>query len=259
MAKKLSRKEVIDKINTFLNVTVERGASENEAMMAAKHAASLLAEYDLTFYDLTGEAEIRGKADVFVFRKELSRHMFGIAKAIGELCAVEVLISGHGNGEMHIIGSPIDVDFGRYLCAICLRAIESEAKAADRRYALFRSNVRYRNTQSVLQGMSQRLNERILELAWARRARTTNAIVVAKEDIVEETKLRLGIKTNPIKLRNRDVDPEAFKSGVELANKVTLNNAIQARDQDHTAFPYEVDGNEDEKEEDDGIMLIGQS
>lgn len=253
MAKKLSRQDVIDKINAFLNMTVERGASENEALKAAKHAAALLAEYDLTFADLTETMETTGKADVFTFRDDLARFMHALAEAIGELCAVEVLIYGPGKGMIKIIGSPVDVDFGRYLSAICLRAIEEQAEKAARDYALLRSNVKRRHVESVLQGMAHRLSERIRELAWARRSAMSNAIVVAKEDIIAKTVEDLGIKVKVIPFRERGVDPETYKKGIESANKVPLNNAVNARNQE----VHDILKDEDEEDGDD-VLLLGQ-
>jgi hypothetical protein len=252
MAKKLSRKDVIDKINAFLNMTVARGASENEALKAAKHAAALLAEYDLTFADLAETIEATGKADEFKFRDDLARYMHALAEAIAELCAVEVLIYGPGKGMIKIIGSPVDVDFGRYLSAICLRAIEDEAEKAGREYALMRTNVRRRHVESILQGMAHRLSERIRELAWARRSAMSNAVVVAKEDIITKTIKDLGIKVKWIPFRERDVDPEAYKIGVENANKISLNNAVRAREEEFR----DVIKDEDENSED--ILLLGQ-
>jgi hypothetical protein len=255
MAKQLSRKDVIDKINAFLNMTVERGASENEALMAASRAAALLAEYDLTFSDLTGNDGIVGRADVFSFPNELARHMHALAKSIGELCAVEVLVSGPGDGVMHLIGSPIDVDFGRYLCAICLRAIEDEAKNSERRYALMRSNVKHRKIESVLQGMAHRLRQRIRELAWARRAEMANAIAISKQDVIKETKERLGIKPQAVVLRQRSVDPKSYQAGIARADQVPLNNAVRARKNDK---PELFESDEDDKSDSGDVLLIGQ-
>lgn len=255
MAKKLSRQDVIDKINAFLNMTVERGASENEALKAAQHAAALLAEYDLTFADLTETMEATGKADVFQFRDDLARFMHALAEAIAELCAVEVLIYGPGIGKIKIIGSPVDVDFARYLSAICLRAIEDQAEKSSRQYALLRLNVRRRQVESILQGMAHRLGERLRELAWARRSAMSNAIVVAKEDIIKKTIENLGIKTKMLPFRERDVDPEAYKIGIENANKVSLNNAVNARNNEF----QDILKDEDEgKKDGDEVLLLGQ-
>lgn len=228
MTKKLSRKDVINKINALLNMTVERGASENEALKAAKHVAALLDEYDLTLTDVTETPENTGKADVFAFRSDLARFMHALAEAIGELCAVQVLIYGPGKGMIHIIGSPVDVDFARYLSAICLRVMEDQAEKTSREYALMRLNVRRRHVESVLQGMAHRLSGRILELAWARRSAMSNAVVVSKEDIIANTIRDLGIKVKLIPLRERGVDLETYKIGVERANEIKLNNAIGA-------------------------------
>ncbi len=258
MAKTLTRKDVIAKINAFLNMTVERGASENEALTAAKHAAALLAEYDLTFADLTDTVEEMGKADVFAFRDDLSRFIHALSEAIAELCAVEVLIYGPGTGKIKIIGSPVDVDFAVYLSAICLRAIEEEFEKASKQYALMRVNVRRRQIESVLQGMSHRLGERLRELAWARRSAMSNAVVVAKEDIIERTIQGLGIKKALITFRERDADPDAYKIGRESANKVSLNNAVHARNHEFPDVLEDEDKDEDDDEgKDDGVLLLG--
>jgi hypothetical protein len=251
MAKKLSRKDVIDKINAFLNMTVERGAGEAEALKAAKHAAALLAEYDLTFADLTETTETTGKADDFKFRDDLARFIHAMSEAIAELCAVEVLVYGPGKGMIKIIGSSVDVDFARYLSAICLRAIEEQAEKTSREYALLRLNVRRRQVESILQGMAHRLSERIRELGWARRSAMSNAVVVAKEDIITRTMEDLGIKVKLIAFRERAADPDAYKRGVESANKVSLNNAVNARNHKAPAALQDDENGDD-------VLLLGQ-
>jgi hypothetical protein len=80
----------------------------------------------------------------------------------------------------------------------------------------------------------------------------SNAIVVAKEDIIQETMKGLGIKTRMIPFRERDADPDAYKIGIESANKVALNNAVHARN-------HEFDGSLEDKEEegDSEVLLLG--
>jgi uncharacterized protein DUF2786 len=47
------RERVKEKIVKLLNVTRERGASENEAMMAAERAAELMAHFDIEATELS--------------------------------------------------------------------------------------------------------------------------------------------------------------------------------------------------------------
>ena len=51
------RDSLIKKIKALLGKTIENGCTEDEAMTAAAHAATLMEQYDLTFKDI--EKEIR--------------------------------------------------------------------------------------------------------------------------------------------------------------------------------------------------------
>jgi hypothetical protein len=64
------RERVKEKIVKLLNVTREKGASENEAIVAAERAAALMAHFDIT----TTELEIRSVESI---EKTVAKRRYG--------------------------------------------------------------------------------------------------------------------------------------------------------------------------------------
>lgn len=265
MSEKTDRDKIVEKIKKFLAMTVERGASEQEAMMAAKRAAQLMQEFDLSLSDLAALSKTKGKMEKFHFSREMQRFMNNLTTGISKLCSVLTLVTGPSDDHIEFVGHPIDVEFAQYLSAICLRALETQAERSNREYALFRLNVRRRKIESVLQGMSERINTRLKDLAWARREAQGTALMEVKEDIANRTLEEHGFLLSSTPRRERGVDSEAYTVGLALGEQVQLNAAVHgaaAADMADVLRDEEIDENillltsdedkdEDEEEEDD--------
>ena len=116
MSDEKSRKKIIEKIRKFLAMTVERGAGIEEALTAAKRAAELMQQYDLSIDDIEEKAKAtEAEMDVYRFDDTLSRYVFNITSAIEGLCNVKILIGKPGDGVVQIIGLPLDCRFAHYI------------------------------------------------------------------------------------------------------------------------------------------------
>jgi predicted transcriptional regulator len=227
-AKTKSHAEIIERIKKFLSMTVERGAGEAEALFAAKKAAELMAQYDISLADLqdrpTGSGAVYKR---HYFDAEFSRYVFQIVRAISQLCHVRILISGPGDKRVSIVGLELDVEIAGYLLDLCIVAMTNEVEKASR---LWRLQIHHmaRKRSSFLQGLTDRLKERLDELAWAR-SRSGNALVVITDEIVADVLKRHGVKTSEQTIRGRFGDQDSLQKGRKAGNNIALNNALGSR------------------------------
>lgn len=229
--KKKSHAEIIDRIKKFLSMTVERGAGESEALFAARKAAELMAEYDISLADLKDKPRTTdGVYQKYPFDPQFSRYVFEIADAVGELCNVRVLISGPGKGEVTIIGLELDAAIAEYLLSICVHAMRYEAEKASKAWELKALNHRMRSRAAFLQGMSKRLKERLRELSWARRkASNGTTLVVVTDKMVDDLLAIHGMHRAHQPIRFAPADPEMLRLGRSAGDRTALNNAVEER------------------------------
>jgi Protein of unknown function (DUF2786). len=220
------REGVIRKIRALLSMTVERGASEAEALKAAEMAAKLMAEHDLDMDDLSAR-EAGVDEGAHPVDPAFARHMPRVSAAIAELCGVKTWgkRSRSGKPEQVFFGLPHDVEVAVYLQRICERAIADGLKKASVEWAL-RVRRKAALDDSYLSGMSRRLAERIREIAWTRARSTGTALVPVKDALIEQAMKDRGIELETERLLRRDIDPLAFARGVKEAEKVALNAAV---------------------------------
>ncbi len=222
-----NREKIIEKIRKFLAMTIENGASEAEALMAMRKAAELMSEYDLSLSDVEAQKDEEAKVREYHFRDELSRYIQTIVSGIEKLCSVTILVGGIGSGELTVAGLPVDAEIAEYLLKICVRVFETTYDNEVKRNAILRQNIRRRHVDSVLQGLCKRLLERLNELAWVKRQDASNALVVFKDEKIDEALKLAKISKGPkISNRHRVANEKDFQAGVDLANKVNLANAL---------------------------------
>lgn len=224
--KKKSHKDIVERIRKFLAVRVDRGAGEAEALFAARKAAELMAEYDISLADLDekpASSEMAYKRHEFdpVF----SRHVFDLASAIGGMCNVKVLISKPGMGMVSMVGLELDVEVCDYLLDCVIQAMRYESEKAAVGWQLLVPSRQNGKRDSFLQGMSSRLKTRLNEIAWVRRK--NNALVVVTDELIRETLERNGREMGLSTIRHRLVDPRSYRSGVDAGDRVALNNALR--------------------------------
>jgi hypothetical protein len=212
-------------------------------MLAMKKVAELMAEYNISLSDLNKEQLEKGTIDTFYFRAELSRYVFSIVTGIEELCMVKILVGGIGAGDLMIIGLPVDVEIANYLFKICVRAFETCYERETKANMLKRPSVRRRHVDSMLQGMCARLSTRVKDLAWAKRERTSNALIVVKDDIINDTMKDANLEVgNRVRTRHRQALLEDFWAGFDEASRINLQNAIRT-DADDTTSTTSIEKN----------------
>jgi hypothetical protein len=221
------REALIAKIKALLAKTIKNGATEHEALTAASKAAELMEKYDIEIGD-DDEVEDEVINNDFTFPPEFNNHITTVSSASAKLCEVEVigLVDGsHLRTGYRIYGLPVDVEIAQYLHEIIIGAMKHELKRARGAWMLYVPRKRDIAQHSFLDGLTERLAERIRELAWARQHKKTgNALVLSKDALIKAA--MEDVETFNKKKRRRDIDGDALKSGFEAANRINLNPAL---------------------------------
>jgi len=231
------RTKIINKIRALLNVTVEKGASENEAMMAAERASTLMAEYNLQSKDISDlESERWGKRGKKFAGGSWQRRRYHEVRwcviTIADFCDCKVWYSGD---DMIFFGTDINSAFAWYLTDMIKSAMESEFKKAldELKHTTGRHGRTLR--KSFLYGMANRLNQRMNELKRERdkhihdvsTASTGKSLVVLTNAVLEQKFAALGMDLRTKKTANNSpIDSDAYYSGRDAANNVNLSRPV---------------------------------
>jgi len=118
------RESVKEKIVKLLNVTRDRGASENEAMMAAERAAELMAHFDIEASELAIRST-RSIEKVAKKRRYGSRQIAtGCAYWVAQLCDC---MTWHHPDRHAFFGLPHDAEIAAHLFDTIGKCIVAEA------------------------------------------------------------------------------------------------------------------------------------
>lgn len=213
--------------------TVERGCSEAEAMAAAAKVGELLDIYGLTM----SEVELREEACVqrsLVFadpRRGALKWLFPAVLRFTECRGWTV-----GRAEFVLFGLEPDVQMAEYLMHVIAGALAFEERRfrESPEYA-----VRRKAPQAVLRsfrfGFAARVSDRLDAMAEAReaaadaaRARTPTgtALVLLKEQRLEDGFRRLGIRLTTVHRRMTVHDRTAYGRGREAGERVGLDRPV---------------------------------
>src|SRR5690606_31905488 len=118
-----------------------------------------------------------------------------VSQEIASLCGVRTWGNGKGIDltAQVFFGLPHDVEVACYLAKICERAMKADVEKASVEWMLFPRR-RSKLSDSFLNGMSQRLSERLRELSWARHKATGSALVPVKDALIEQAMADQGIE-----------------------------------------------------------------
>lgn len=226
-----NREKLAAKIRALLAKTVENGCTEDEAISAARMAASLLAKYNMTL----DETELRAnpfKRDTSYREDEIGERLWKVAAAIAELTGCKYWRSRPGVAPVEItfFGFAHEVEISKYLIAICVRALADGKKQIIRQYALLVPARRRRHLLAFLDGMVDRLAERILELREP--LATGTGLVVLRNALIDDALKAENIKLDQRKQRQGRDFEDAYEDGMSEADKVALNRAVSSDRED---------------------------
>ncbi len=219
----IEREKIAARIRALLAKTVENGCTENEAISAAKLAAALLAKYNMT----VDEATLRAnpfKQQTYQQEDEVGERLWKVAAAIAELTGSRYWRSPHGVAPVVItfFGFEHEVQISRYLLAICARAMGDGKNSIIRKYALLVPARRRRHLLAFLDGMADRLAERITD--QIPKAPPGAGLVVLRNSLIDAA---LPVALRKLRSRGSRFLDDAYVDGQMRANEVSLNQGLR--------------------------------
>jgi hypothetical protein len=227
MTAKSERERIAAIIRALRAKTVENGCTEGEALAAAAKVAELLAEYNMS----ADEAELR--ASPFdgqthsVPDDDVGTRLWKPATAIAELVGARYWTTAPGVHpvEHTYFGFDHEVEIAGYLLEICERAMRSAEARMQRSLALFRPARRRMQIIPFLDGMADRLRERILAMKPPVPAGT--GLVLVRKDLIDAAMKARGINLRTTAGRSSRSDEETYRQGRRAAEDVALNPGLR--------------------------------
>jgi Protein of unknown function (DUF2786) len=227
-----NREAALNRIRALQAKTVENGATEEEAMSAAKKAGELMDKYGIE----STEAELRDESCVQGVHgaERLKMHESQwVAATLARYCGVKVW---KNRAKLTFFGLPVDVEIATFL----MRVIEG---AMNRSWKEFQKSEGYdmhalvfttrQNRLSFMDGMATRINQRLEQMLKDREAEhhntmTGTSLVVVKNAIVTEQFAKLGMKLGKAKAKHYAMgSAAAYGAGKAAGDKVNLSgNAV---------------------------------
>lgn len=205
--------------------TTENGCTEEEAAAAAAMVASLLAKYNMT----AEEADVRENGfarEQVVVDDPVGERLWKIADGIAHMIDVRYWASRPGEQpSVTFFGFDHEVEIAVYLLDICRNAMTTKQAEEEFKGRLHRPSVRRRNVGAFLDGMADRLRERIRALKPE--VPTGTGLVVLRNQLIDAEMENEGIKLDSSSARaSRDLEA-GYADGQRAGDAVALNRGVR--------------------------------
>lgn len=219
------RERIAARIRALLAKTVENGCTEDEAVAAAAKAAEMLERYNLTLDEVEMRASPFGR-HAELHDDPVGERLWKPASAIAKLTGATFWTSRPGvfPVEINFFGFQHEVDVARYLLEICARAMRQQASRLHREYGLFVAAKRRRLVAPYLDGMADRLRERIIALQPP--APTGKGLIVLRDQLVKAEMSLRGIELGERRTRASRSWEQNYRDGRRAADAVGLNRGV---------------------------------
>lgn len=220
----MDRKKIAERIRALRAKTTANGCTEEEAAAAAAMVAKLLERYNMTLDETdlreSGFAKERHEQDDLV-----GRCIHRVAAAIAHMVDIRYWASKAGEEPaITFFGFDHEVEIASYLLDICRNAMTTQSERLAGELRLLRENVRRRRITSFLDGMADRLAQRIRDLKPA--PPTGTGLVVLRGELIDAELDRLGLELQKKKGRpSRDLDEE-YEKGRAAGDRVALDPGV---------------------------------
>lgn len=225
---KSERDSIAAKARALAAKTVENGCTEAEAIAAAEALARLLAKHNMTM----DEAEM--KATPFTRSQQKASDLVGerlwkVAAAVADLTNTKFWMSNVGVTpiEFNFFGFEHEVVVAKYMLYICGRAMKSAHDRLEQATKFFTPARRRQHILPFLDGMCDRLAERIR--AMIPPPVTGTGLVVLRKELIAKALKDIGVELSDRNVRgSRTFEPTYLQGRLE-ADKVALNRGLSGR------------------------------
>lgn len=229
------RKKIIERVSKLLNMTTDKGASEQEAVVAAEKATALMTEYNINMTEigLKNSKSVAQSAESTIFHNNWKLGDHEIARPIARLCDC---IYWHQSKTNNFIfyGLPTDAEYAMFLYEMlsnCIWVGLEAYKESEKFRILAEENNKITLYRAFIRGMQLRLAERLYEMALEKehtvKAATGNALVVLKREVVEKDLKETGIEIYDKKRTQRAIkSSDAYSEGQKAGDRVNITTGL---------------------------------
>lgn len=226
----IEREKAKRKIIALLNKTVDRGASEGEAMNAAEKAAELMAFYDIECGELEFQEKNIVKAEIPYKSYGRTAYVSMAVMGIAKLCQTRYWVNPW-DGKAVFFGFKHDADiavamFG-YLEETAQREIADYEQSQNYADMIAAGYNRKSIIISFIKGFDKRLYNRLSDMAREREQKVTMSTGTALVPL-KHAEIDREMKAQGVKLTSRSVSSgisagDAYRAGSCAASNVSLS------------------------------------
>lgn len=221
----MTREALLARIRALAAMTVENGCTEAEALVAAAKLAKLLADHNVTL----DEAQMR--ASPFDQHEEqhegeVGTRLWKVAAGISVLTDTRYWTSAPGVHPVEIgfFGFDHEVAVARYLLDVCAGAMRRAEREMNASLALIRPARRALQIRPFLDGMADRLGERIAAMKTSTPA--GRGLVVLRDQLIAAELARIGLNIKTRTTLGSRTHDDAYRAGRQAADQVALNRGV---------------------------------
>lgn len=221
----MTREALLARLRALAAMTVENGCTEAEALVAAEKLAKLLADHNVTM----DEAEVRATPfdrHVETNPGEVGERLWKVARGIAVLTDTRWWTSGPGVHPVEIgfFGFDHEVAVAKYLLEVCAGAMRRAEREMHASLALLRPARRTLRIRPFLDGMADRLGERIAAMKPPRPA--GRGLVVLRKQLVDAEAAKIGLEIKTRAALGSRTHEDDYRAGRRAADQVALNRGV---------------------------------
>lgn len=220
------REKIAARARHLAAMTVENGCSEAEALTAARKLADLLDRYNMTLDEATLR-EAGFKRQDRVIDDDVGARLWKPASAIAKLTNTTYWTAQVGMPhQVTFFGFEHEVEIAGYLLSICETAMRGGQRRMMRDAMLLVPAKRRARVIPFLDGMADRLHERILEMVPP--PQTGTGLVVVRDALIKAEMQRQNIDLTDKRQRS-SMNWGTYADGRAAADAVALNQGVGGR------------------------------
>jgi hypothetical protein len=232
----MEREKVKQRVVKLMNVTLDRGASENEALLAAEKAEELMVHYDIQLSELSLRSA-RAVQKTVLFRRYGNRRLaLENARNIAGLCDCMYWLS---KLKITFFGLPHEAEIATHLFETISNCVAAEIDIYRNSNAFAAEKKANSGLHSriiigdFIDGIEKRLNARLKELDAIKgrtiQEATGRSLVPMKMEQIKEDFKATGIKLHTIySYGRRTSSSAAYRSGMAAGDRISLSPGVKS-------------------------------
>lgn len=227
-----NREDIKRRLHALLSRTVENGATEAEALVAARKAADLMREHGLSYRTVE---EIEAEQFTATARPWFQGRRHGQRRgrlpvtryclaSIARLCSVDYFWTEH-DGALTFFGTDAETATAHYFVEIIANAIERETKAFRLSAAKPPGVTGHKWLNSFRIAMAIRIAQRLDEMADDSTFAEGRGLVLLK-DAKRREQFQATFTTRGARKRTIQIEAEAALAGLDAGGRVDLNRGV---------------------------------